>query len=376
MLKTIRVVAIGGAALFNVNVAMMASGQEIRQQPVVQNIESKITCRKCEIDVRQAVRIGTLDGDGALVGAPRAIVRNSRGQIIMATEGEAYRLKVYSPSGAFERVIGRKGKGPGEFNFVTAITLVADSLYVFDGNNSRLTILAPNFAFVRSHQLQIRVEHAKLLPNGEILANGDIRTRDKVGLPLHRLSRTGTALSSFGSDVPVYRGDAPGLAIRFLSVAPGGDTWVSHYSQYVLEHIQPTGRIDRRLVRQAKWFPPYVKPWNPTPQNAPPAIMTDVRLDAQRNLWVSAIFPRDDFAKFLSKNPKVIEGQRVYEVEDYDRMYDSYLEVIDPGKGEVLARKRFDNLIAGWIDNDHFTTYTEDEGVPYLTVWRAAFKTN
>ncbi len=326
------------------------------------------------IDARPIARLGEIEGDGTIAGPPDVIVRNSRGEIALASEDNATHIKVYSPAGKFLRDVGKKGKGPGEFQSITAITLVADSLYIFDEGNYRVTILSPDYTFIRAFPIQIHVDDAKLLPSGEFVVNGDIHSRDRVGFPLHRLNRSGDIVSSFGSQVTLNRRFSPGLLRRRLALSSGGDLWVAHTTQYLLEHVNSGGAIDRRLIRQANWFKPYVTPWDVTPKIPPPSVMTDLHADSQNRLWASAIFPVRRYSKYLSKTPTLMEGQRVYRILDHGGMYDSYLEVIDPVKGQVLARRQFDDLIAGWVDANHFATYVEKDGVPYVTVWRASLK--
>jgi len=48
------------------------------------------------------------------------------------------------------QTIGRRGTGPGEFNYPTALTLSRGQLYVVDAMNFRIQALTPDGQFVRS----------------------------------------------------------------------------------------------------------------------------------------------------------------------------------------------------------------------------------
>jgi hypothetical protein len=50
-------------------------------------------------------------------------------------------IKVYAKSGEFERVIGRKGQGPGEFHLPGGLDILAGKLYVADSANRRVQVL-------------------------------------------------------------------------------------------------------------------------------------------------------------------------------------------------------------------------------------------
>src|SRR4030067_3777001 len=46
-------------------------------------------------------------------------------------------IKVFSKSGVFEYLIGRKGQGPGEFHLPSGLDILAGKLYVADSANRR-----------------------------------------------------------------------------------------------------------------------------------------------------------------------------------------------------------------------------------------------
>jgi len=50
-------------------------------------------------------------------------------------------IKVYSRSGEFERVIGRKGQGPGEFHLPSGLDILGGKMYVADSANRRVQVI-------------------------------------------------------------------------------------------------------------------------------------------------------------------------------------------------------------------------------------------
>jgi hypothetical protein len=59
-------------------------------------------------------------------------------------------IRAFAASGAFERIVSRQGRGPGEVGYVSRLHLLAgDSLAFFDTNNRRLSVFGPDGQFAR-----------------------------------------------------------------------------------------------------------------------------------------------------------------------------------------------------------------------------------
>lgn len=59
-------------------------------------------------------------------------------------------IRAYSANGAFERVVSRAGRGPGEVGYVSRLQLLAgDSLAFVDANNRRVSVFGPDGQFAR-----------------------------------------------------------------------------------------------------------------------------------------------------------------------------------------------------------------------------------
>lgn len=70
--------------------------------------------------------------------------------VLYVTDTLRHQVLVLDLRGNPQRAIGRRGAGPGEFNFPTALTLADGNLYVVDAMNFRVQILSPEGSFVRS----------------------------------------------------------------------------------------------------------------------------------------------------------------------------------------------------------------------------------
>lgn len=90
----------------------------------------------------EPVRIARSPTSADLMGVMSLDV-DSRGSIYVADRSS--QLLVFAPDGALLRKLGRKGQGPGEFDYLTDVqVLPRDSIYAFDGGLSRVTVFPPS----------------------------------------------------------------------------------------------------------------------------------------------------------------------------------------------------------------------------------------
>jgi hypothetical protein len=88
--------------------------------------------------------LGMGDEDSVLVGTLQDATRLSDGRIALL-DSDRKAVVFVSPEGATLATVGREGAGPGEYTFPGYIGRCrADSLYVWDMGQSRVTILAPD----------------------------------------------------------------------------------------------------------------------------------------------------------------------------------------------------------------------------------------
>lgn len=80
----------------------------------------------------------------AQLGWVSALDVDGRGRVYVGDMTTAT-ITVLRPDGGVERVVGRRGKGPGEFGMIANVqVLPGDSLLVFDREQARLTVFAPD----------------------------------------------------------------------------------------------------------------------------------------------------------------------------------------------------------------------------------------
>lgn len=103
------------------------------------------------LSAEPVVDIGVFEGEAAyqLYQAMDA-VRLSDGRIVIANAG-THELRFYDATGTHLRSIGREGGGPGEFQALRSVELLAgDTIVAWDWRAKRLSIFTPSGEFVRS----------------------------------------------------------------------------------------------------------------------------------------------------------------------------------------------------------------------------------
>jgi len=102
-----------------------------------------------QIDSLPSVVVGT-EASGVLFDGVSGAVRFGDGRIAVADGRGSSRISLFAPEGIFEREIGRTGQGPGEFAYISHMSLgPEDSLYVFDRFQQRLTVFSPDRELAR-----------------------------------------------------------------------------------------------------------------------------------------------------------------------------------------------------------------------------------
>lgn len=104
----------------------------------------------------EELRIGALDGPPELVfGEVGGVAVDSRG-LIYVLDSQAQEVRTFTPEGAFQQSLGRRGEGPGEFQLAWApVVGPGDTLLIPDGRLQRLNLYNPDGSFSRSSKWQI-----------------------------------------------------------------------------------------------------------------------------------------------------------------------------------------------------------------------------
>jgi len=159
--------------------------------------------------------IGAVSGDSStLLYQVEGAHRLSDGRIVVANRS-SHELRYYDDSGNYLYSAGRKGQGPGEFEYLTwTASCRADSVFAYDIGTRRLSVFDGQGAFARSLLLQLPSGAG---PSGAGTCNSDgtFLLSGSVTAPLVAgPSRPPRPLALIGSD---------GTALKSLREFPGED---------------------------------------------------------------------------------------------------------------------------------------------------------
>jgi DNA-binding beta-propeller fold protein YncE len=152
----------------------------------------------------------TIEGTGpdARLQRPTGMALDQLARRIYMTDTLRHQLLVLGMDGSLIQVIGKRGSGPGEFNFPTAVTLSAGRVYVVDSMNFRIQAFTPDGKFINSFGQQGNQSGTLSRPKG-IAADTDgnlyvvdalfetVQVFDAAGRLLYYFGSTGTGPGQF-----------------------------------------------------------------------------------------------------------------------------------------------------------------------------------
>lgn len=332
-------------------------------------VDSVPTCTGCSIQLTPLVSLGR-ETDSVLLTRTPLLSRDSKGRTIAAVPDHGYQpVVVYRADGSIEGTLGRQGSGPGEHTRVEAIAVTAGDSVVLAHSYRRFSVFTSDGRWVRGGVLPTPPIAMIPLADGGLIINGTLRTEQTFGLPLHRLSADGALLRSFGTQ-NVFPPEGP--PVRTLSPRLEGTTfWLSERSQYRLERVDTTGRTSSVITISTPWWfafsshaevqafidssrrPDEMEPSNERRPSRlrlrPPFGIASLVPDSAGRLWVAHHTHVEDWASLKAEYDQSTSEVRIAD-EMKGRMYRTVLDVIDPERGTLLARRIIPGY--GWVAND------------------------
>ena len=321
------------------------------------------SCAECEIVLEELVELGDVD-DPASIATENAhasciVGRLSTGGHVSSGIAGGGELFFYDRSGTFVESRGRRGEGPGELGQrLSVIVGPADTLFVVDRSQSRLTTLDPNGRHAASFALPPRVfGFARLADGGFIfhtLAHG-VRGDDSP--LLRRYDRTGREVASH--ELPsrtMIRERIADMDRRTVSPSRTGDYWSAKYWSYEARRWAAPGRSDLAIVRDVEWFPPGepssaddVMAWYR--KAPPPNILRHLWEGEDGLLWTYSIVADRRWEPELTAPDEDLAWTR--------RTWDTMVEVLDIHTATALASFRHDEYLVPVCGTDLVSTVRE-----------------
>lgn len=154
----------------------------------------------------QRVIGGAKQGDARLLRPTGMFLDRTAGRLYL-TDTLRHQVLVFGLDGTPIRTIGKRGAGPGEFNFPTALTVSAGKLYVVDAMNFRIQTLTTGGQFVSAFGQLGTATGTLNRPKGIAAdTNGNLYVVDALFETVQVFDPSGRLLYYFGSG-----GSKPGL---------------------------------------------------------------------------------------------------------------------------------------------------------------------
>lgn len=100
-----------------------------------------------------------IDGHAADL-VPVGAVAVAEDGTIAITQPQEGLIRFFDAAGAFLDALGGRGEGPGEFASMSSVGWVADTLWIYDPRQQRVTLASPEGAFVRTVRMPGRAQPA------------------------------------------------------------------------------------------------------------------------------------------------------------------------------------------------------------------------
>lgn len=297
-------------------------------------------CRGCERTLSEVVRLGDVDGPGA-IGHVAAVTALSDARWAL-TDYQDPRIKIYGESGTYEGHFGRRGQGPGEFLLPSQVWTDRDgNLNVLDLTALRRTIMTASGELVRTVPISVAFNTVAVFSDGSFVTCQPLVADDGSIRLLHVIAPDGHRTGSLG---PQVRREARRTADTFRFLAPSGDSavWVGLLDRYELQLVSLSGDVLRTIRRDTDMFRPHDGKLVAGPDDGPPRPrMVGISERPNGQLWVWLQVPdRDWQSAFVSGTDPYGRPRQV--VGDPGEYLDGILEVIDTRTARLVAQARSD----------------------------------
>ena len=322
---------------------------------------------------------GDLPSGGPKLGDPIAATRLSNGTIVVA-DRSLPAIVHFSAKGTLTKTVGRKGKGPGEFDDLTWMAQCrADSVFVFDGSSRRMSVIDVEGHIVRQEEFPVPAYQDRMAcsRSGRFAVISNIRGGDRVDVKTWTFSQVRGSVSI---------SDASGLFSEVLTDVPvrvprplGQTTTLALSSTYLYIGTNDSAVVERLTLTGA----PAGRLAVAVSRQAPTARQYDMAIDAHLAFVFPSMAERREHKSRFTRIPPP-EFRPLYGAVIADHAGSAWVVVsaLDEPKtrlqllseggaspGTVIALPR--NLRVFEIGRDHVLgRYEDEEGEVHIAMYR------
>jgi hypothetical protein len=357
-------------SLAAVLVALQAS---YAQTPAPRVIPNEPACPTCTIAVQNLVTLGTDDGVGSLNGKPMSVNVDSKGRYWVFQELEP--PTVFTATGSVIQMVGRKGRGPGEFQAANNGLVLGDSMLAFDWMESRATMIGPDLKAGRTIRIRSGLSNDLIVlswPN-LLMARGYFNDSKPANSTLHRLAFTGSEMQLLGSFGPRGTGGPMGNVDVGQIIGRARDgIWSTYWNRPEFAKWDRNGVAQLTLTRRLDWYTPEMKGSMGTPTTPPKPRTGAIHEDADGLVWLFIHTPAPTWREGWEAPPTVYPGggtEYAARKMGYDKLFRTYVEVIDPVRARVVTTTTINGYVFGTLPDQRVALYKVDEnGIPRVQI--------
>lgn len=315
-------------------------------------------------------------GTGVLARHPLSVARSSSGDLYFVSwRLEPVRVR---PSGQVELLDTAAVSGVPTLR-VFAVRTSGQAVDFFDIPRKRRLRVNASSEGARPSQLQ--ASPFEFQPFGGIVdvrgrryVSGLSRTQDRIGYPLHEVDSAGSIVRSFGSEHAVGpRSETWALRTALAETATGDGFWLLYQQKFIAERYDALGELQQRIVRIAPWFDATTPYSSGDPTTPPSPVVLDIQENSAGQLIVLTRVADSSWSHGFARSAPIF-NEAPFDVQDYDRAFDTIIEVIDPGTRHVIHTERIDRYFFGFLQGGYILRYsTTPESEPRLEIWSFSF---
>ena len=251
---------------FALAATLASAGQKIETVSgvkVVHNSGAGAWGKSPKVALEPVLTLGDVDtaDENVAFYMPSTIAVDAAGDLFVLDTGN-HRIQKFGPDGKYLATYGRKGQGPGEFDYPAWLTVDDKGfLYVSDPNNQRIQVLTPDG---KDHKTIKGIEQGigsvflgrsgELVtgaPRMRLMMNPEEKKPDALPKLVKVLDAEGKPLREFGESVD-FKGDLVNNAANevLMTVDGAGRTYLVFTAQNRIEKYAADGRLLWRADRE------------------------------------------------------------------------------------------------------------------------------
>ena len=305
-------------------------------------------CSGCRIDIRVVATLGQ-PSDSVLATLFTRVAQLGASRYAVGPMSEHGTLAIYRADGTLERVIGRLGGGPAEFQryFGPLIETPSGSVVVVDNGNNRLTEV-DSTAHIGAYGTPPNAIHAGMaLPDGRLVVTGQGYAAERRQWAIHIVERPGRIVRSF-SEVPPNIDRREPTARSIVALSRDAHIWFASVDKYELTLADSLGNVSAVIAHPFPAEPPDASGMGPY-------WVTSIHEDTSGYLWV--------VSGHRSTTP--VAGKREQPLTAITHAalaagLTSTIDVIDPSKRTVIYSQTFNAPPFRILRNGLGWRYVED----------------